>query len=321
MSDDPYSILGVSKTATADEIKKAYRKLARTSHPDINPDDAGSKERFVRISNAYDLLKDPKTRARFDAGEIDASGQEKPDRRFYRDYADAPGNSYRGGGGFQGFEGFGDLGGAGDIFEEILRRQAGGGARAGGGRQGFAMPGADRRYALDVAFLGAVRGEKTRITLPDGASLEVQIPAGVADGQTIRLRGKGDAGHGGAPAGDALITISVRPHPVFRREGDDIVLTLPITLDEAVLGGKVATPTIDGPVNLTIPAGASSGQTLRLRGRGIKAGKSDKRGDQRVELKIVAPPSIDEELKTFMEEWRKTHAHDPRKAAFKGMPS
>lgn len=319
MSDDPYSILGVSKTATADEIKKAYRKLARTSHPDINPDDKGAKERFVKISNAYDLLKDPKTRARFDAGEIDASGQEKPDRRFYRDYADAPGNTYQSNRGFEGFEGFGGSGG--DIFEEILRRQTRGGQSAGGGRQGFALRGADRRYALEVAFLDAVRGEKTRITLPDGASLEVQIPAGVTDGQTIRLRGKGDPGHGGGPAGDALITISVRPHPVFRREGDDIVLTLPITLDEAVLGAKVATPTIDGRVNLTIPAGASSGQTLRLRGRGVKIGKGDKRGDQRVELKIVAPPSIDEGLKTFMEEWRKDHAHDPRKSAFKGMPS
>lgn len=320
MSDDPYSILGVSKTASAAEIKKAYRKLARTSHPDINPDDASAKARFIKISNAYDLLKDPKTRARFDAGEIDAAGVEKPERQFYRDYADAPGNAYQSNRGFEGFEGFG--GGGGDIFEEILRRQARGGQSAGGGRQqGFATRGADRRYALEVAFLDAVRGEKTRITLPDGASLEVQIPAGVTDGQTIRLRGKGDPGHGGGPVGDALITISVRSHPVFRREGDDIVLTLPITLDEAVLGGKVATPTIDGLVNLTIPAGASSGQTLRLRGRGVKISKDDKRGDQRVELKIVAPPSIDDELKAFMEEWRKDHAYDPRKTAFKGMPS
>jgi len=173
--------------------------------------------------------------------------------------------------------------------------------------------GADRRYALEVPFLDAVQGGSTQIQLPDGVALEVKIPEGVNDGQTIRLRGKGNPGMGGGPAGDALVTLSVRPHPIFRRDGNDIVITLPITLDEAVLGTKVATPTISGTVSLSIPKGASSGQVLRLRGRGVKALGSKTRGDQRVELSIVAPLRIDPELAEFMEGWRKKNAYDPRK--------
>lgn len=174
------------------------------------------------------------------------------------------------------------------------------------------------RYTLVVPFLDAARGAETRITLPDGQSLAVKIPQGTEDGQTLRLRGKGATGMGGGAAGDALITVHVRPHPVFRREGDDILLTLPITIDEAVLGGKVTAPTIDGPVGLTIPSAASSGQVLRLRARGVTRAGSKTKGDQRVELKIVAPPDVDVGLREFLAEWRKTHAYDPRADLMKG---
>ena len=300
MTDDPYAALGLTKTATAADIKKAYRKIARTSHPDLNPDDPKAEAKFKAASVAYDVLKDPESRARFDRGESDASGAERQARKFYKDYADAPGNPYRPSqGGFDQTS---------DIFAEFLRRQ-GQDDRAG---QGFDARGQDRRYTLAVGFLDAVSGAVLPVTLPDGPTLQVRIPSGSEDGQTMRLHGKGDSGMGRAPAGDALITLSVQAHPLFRREGDDIVLTLPITLDEAVLGAKIDTPTIDGPVSLSIPKGASSGQVLRLRGRGIQAGATAKRGDQRVELRIMAPPKIDPALAEFMENWRKTNAYDPR---------
>jgi DnaJ-class molecular chaperone len=163
-----------------------------------------------------------------------------------------------------------------------------------------------------VPFLDAVRGAETRIQLPDGQSLAVRIPRGTEDGQTLRLRGKGMPGYGGGPAGDALITVVLRPHPVFSRDGDDILVTLPITIDEAVLGARVTAPTIDGPVNLTIPPGTSSGRVLRLRGRGIERPGGKAKGDQRVELKVVVPPDPDEALRAFLSEWRETHATDPR---------
>jgi DnaJ-class molecular chaperone len=307
MTTDPYEALGLTSSATADEIKKAYRKLVRTSHPDLHPDDAGAEARFKAISAAYDLLKDPGTRARFDAGEIDAAGAERPQRQYYRDFAEAPHNPYQQG---RGFAAEGDPA---DIFAEILRqRTRGGDYGAQRGYRDFTAPGADLRYALEVPFLDAARGGEMRITLPDGGGIAVRIPQGARDGQTLRLRGKGGPGHGGGPAGDALITLSVRPHPVFRREHDDILLTLPITIDEAVLGAKVTVPTIGGPVSLSIPKGASSGRVLRLRGRGVARPGGGTPGDQLVELRIVAPPVIDDALRDFLTEWRGTHPHDPR---------
>jgi len=306
MPNDPYKTLGVTKAATTEEIKKAYRKLVRTSHPDLHPDDAGAEARFKAIGAAYDILKDPETRARYDAGEIDGLGAERPRRQYYRDFANSTENAYQQG------RGFGSNVDPADIFAEILRNRArsSGGDTFGG--RGFEAPGQDVRYSLDVPFLDAARGAETRITLPDGQSLAVRIPQGTEDGQMLRLRGKGAPGYGGGPAGDALISIVVRPHPVFRRDGDDILLPLPITLDEAILGGKVTTPTIDGPVGLTVPAGASSGRVLRLRGRGISRAGQKTKGDQRVELKIVVPPDPDAGLRAFLSDWRKTHAFDPR---------
>jgi DnaJ-class molecular chaperone len=307
MTTDPYDALGLTKSATADDIKKAYRKLVRTSHPDLHPDDAGADARFKAISAAYDLLKDPKTRARFDAGEIDAAGVERPQRQYYRDFAETPGNPYQQG---RGFEAQGDPA---DIFAEILRQRTRGGSSGNPRDRGtYAAPGPDVHYALEVPFLEAARGGEMHITLPGGGDISVRIPQGAHDGQTLRLRGKGGPGYGGGPAGDALIALSLRPHPVFRREQDDILLTLPITIDEAVLGAKVVTPTIDGPVTLSIPKGASSGRILRMRGRGVARPGGKAAGDQLVELRIVVPPVIDDALRDFLSEWRETHAHDPR---------
>ena len=305
MSDDPYAALGVSKTATQEEIRKAYKKIAKTSHPDLNPGDAGAAARFKAAAAANDLLKDPDKRARFDRGEIDASGQERPERKFYREYAEGPEATYQTS---RGFEDFGDFS---DVFSDLFGQRAR--ARPGGGPGGetLRMRGQDAHYTLSVDFLEAARGATRRITMPDASVLDVKIPEGLADGQTIRLRGKGGPGYGGGPAGDALVTVTVAPHDWFRREGDDILCELPITLDEAVLGGKVETPTIDGRVALTIPKGASTGRVLRLRGKGVRRGTA--RGDQLVTLRIVAPPTIDPGLETFFEEWRKTHAYDPRK--------
>ncbi|KAA2313298.1 J domain-containing protein [Pseudooceanicola sediminis] len=308
MPDDPYKTLGLTKSATADEIRKAYRKLVRTSHPDLHPDDPQAEARFKAIAAAHELLRDPETRARYDAGEIDSAGVERPRRQYYRDFAGASDNAYQTRGA-QGRGGFGGGADPADVFAEILRNRSRGGAGTGGG---FSAPGPDARFTLTIPFLEAARGGETRITLPDGSNLAVRIPQGTEDGQTLRLRGKGQPGYAGGPAGDALITVHVRPHPVFRRDGDDILVILPITIDEAVLGGKVTAPTIDGPVGLTIPKGASSGHTLRLRGRGIARGGTGSKGDQRVELRIVSPPGQDKALADFLTEWRKTQAHDPR---------
>ncbi len=312
MPDDPYKALGLTKAATAEDIKKAYRKLVRTSHPDLHPDDPSAEARFKAISAAYEVLKDPDTRSRFDAGEIDGTGAERPPRQYYRDFANASDNAY------QQRRGFGANGDPSDIFAEILRNRARQSGGDGFADRGFQAQGQDAQYRLEVAFLDAVRGAQTQITLPDGHGLTVNIPQGTRDGQTLRLRGKGGAGYGGGPAGDALISITVRPHPVFHRDGDDIEVTLPITIDEAVLGGKVTAPTIDGPVELTIPAGANSGRILRLRGRGVANAGSKTKGDQRVELRIVIPPESDPELRAFLAGRLKPHGFDPRAELLKG---
>lgn len=305
MSDDPYEVLGVPKTATQDEIKKAYRKLAKALHPDLHPDDAGKKAQFQAVSAAYDLLGDPEKRRRFDAGEIDASGQEWPERHYYHEYAgqDA-GRRYDTGMGAHEFED------ASDFFSDLFGRRS----RSGGGhfRQSFHARGQDLRYHLEVDFFDAVRGGKRSVTMPDGKGIEISIPAGVKDGQTLRLRGKGGAGFGDGPPGDALVTIGVRSHPVFTRDGNDIELELPITLDEAVLGAKVDVPTISGPVSMSVPKGASSGRRLRLKGKGIVRA-SGKAGDQYVRLRIVLPDQIDGALEELAKSWQEHSDFDPRK--------
>ncbi len=300
MAEDLYAVLGVPRSASQEEIRKAYRKLAKELHPDFNPGDKSAEEKFKKVSAAYEILGDPEKRARYDRGEIDETGAEKPQQRYYRDFAETgAGERYHTG---RGFEDFADLG---DIFSDLFGRRA-------GRRRAGPMRGPDLHYHLVVDFLDAARGGTRRVVLPDGSTLDVTIPAGIESGQVIRLRGKGAPGYEGGPPGDALVEIEVRPHPLFTREGNDIRVTLPITIDEAVLGGKVEVPTIDGPVRMTIPKGASSGRVLRLRGKGVRDPRTGKRGDQYVRLEIALPDRIDAELEEFMRRWRQKHAYDPR---------
>ncbi|MFP4451487.1 MAG: DnaJ C-terminal domain-containing protein [Rhodosalinus sp.] len=308
MTTDPYETLGIPRTASRDEVRKAYRKLAKSLHPDLHPDDPAKQEQFKAVAAAYDILGDPEKRRRFDAGEIDASGQERPDRRYYHHYAgEAAGRRYDPG---PGFGATGDDEDLSDIFAQVFGGRAGGAGRSGY-RQAFHARGPDLRYHLDVDFLDAARGTRRRVTMPDGNAIEIAIPPGLTDGQTLRLRGKGGPGIGEGAPGDALVTVSVRPHPVFAREGDDIEMELPITFDEAVLGAKVDVPTVSGPVSVTIPKGASSGQRLQLRGKGIQRG-GEGAGDQIVRLRIVLPPAIDAEMEELAWRWRDRAGFDPR---------
>ncbi|MCP4328406.1 MAG: J domain-containing protein [Alphaproteobacteria bacterium] len=301
MAKDLYEILGVGRDATEDDIRKAYRELAKSLHPDLNPGDAEAEERFKAVSAAYGLLKDAEKRAQYDRGEIDETGAERPEHRYYRDYADA-GHARQ----YYSSSGFDDLGAAGGIFDDLF------GGRRGGADGSIKLRGGDAYYQLRVDFLEAVNGAKKRIAMPDGGSLDLTIPAGVEPGQVLRLKGKGMPGIGGGPPGDALVEVAVGTHPVFKRDGDDIRVEMPITIDEAVLGGKIDVPTIAGRVSMTVPKAASSGQVLRLKGKGVKHRKSDRRGDQLVALKIVLPGKVDAELEAFFESWRESHRYDPR---------
>lgn len=302
---DLYDILGVSRSASDAEIKSAYRKLAKELHPDTNPGDEKVEERFKEVSAAYHILGDPKQRKLYDSGAIGPDGQQRQQHRY--EYA---GGGSRQGGGAEGFSFGGGGFDAEDLFADLFghrrgRAQARGGAGAGPAR------GADRTYKISVDFIDAAKGATRRIGMPDGKKLDVKIPPGIENGQQIRLKGLGHPGPGGLPAGDALVEITVNDHEHFRREGDDVLLDLPISLDEAVLGAKIAVPTIDGAVNMTIPKGANSGQSLRLRGKGI-ARKGGERGDQYVRLQIMLPEKADEELESLIEKWARTHRYDVR---------
>jgi DnaJ-class molecular chaperone len=297
LSDNPYDVLGVKPGASPDEVQRAYRGLAKKFHPDLNPGNPKSEEQFKRVSAAYDLLGDPEKRARFDRGEIDASGVERPAQRFYRDFA-ASGADHP----YASTAGYEDFVGSDDILSELLRR---------GGRANVRMRGADVHYRLPVDFLEAVNGATKRVTLPDGSTLDVTIPAGARDGEVLRLRGKGGPGLGGGPGGDALVELEVQAHRLLRRDGDDIRLELPISLSEAVLGGRVEVPTPTGPVTMTVPKGANTGKVLRLRGKGVPR-PDGSRGDMYVELKVVLPED-DPELQAFVRNWSAGRAHNPRR--------
>ncbi len=293
MNDTLYKTLGVSKSATQSDIKKAFRKHMKALHPDLNPGDAAKEARFKKVSAANDILSDPDKRALYDRGEIDDNG------------ADVAQNPF--GGGFRGQprggqnQGYGDMG---DMFSQMF----GGGGQRGGFQQAF--KGQDQRYNMVVSFTEATLGGKKQIYLADGSPINVTIPKGIESGKTIRLKGKGHPGQNGGPAGDAMIEVKVASHPVFSRNGLDIEVNLPITLYEATLGGKVEVPTLHGPVGLKIPAGASSGKVLRLKGRGVEMAR--KKGDQLVKLQIQMPETVDEKLEDFMKSMKETSPYDPR---------
>jgi DnaJ-class molecular chaperone len=311
---DLYSELGVARGASEAEIKKAYRKLAKELHPDKNKDKPNATERFSQVTRAYDILTDKDKRAQYDRGEIDEEGNPKMPFGF----GGGPGGGYGGGAqsGFRGpngetFEFGNDQEGISDLFEGIFGgmrgRGGGGGPFSGFRRSRPPQKGADVAYRLDVSFEDAARLAGQRVTLSSGKTLDIKLPAGVEDGTRIRLAGQGEAGPGGN--GDALVTIGIRPHRFYRREGDNIRLDLPVALDEAVLGGKVRVPTADGPVMLSVPKGSSSGKVLRLKGKGF-TGKSGQRGDQLVTLQVDVPD--DPELATFLEGWSGKGRTNPR---------
>jgi len=321
---DPYEVLGVQKSARPDEIKKAFRRLAKKLHPDANKKDPRAAVKFAEINAAYEVLGDEKKRKAFDAGEIDAEG--KP--RFRGFTGGRPGfggdsqfetftwgpeglrrsGGRSGGGGFGRFE---------DILSEMMCGLGRGGAGARGGFGGFetadvgpAPHGQDVSAALTITLPEAAKGATKRVRLPTGKEVEVKIPAGLTDGQQIRLKGQGLAGPGG-PAGDLLITVGVAPHPYFRPEGSNLRLDLPITLYEAVLGAKVRVPTLDGAVELAIPPGTGAGRTFRLKGKGMPS--KGTAGDLLVTARIVLPEGQDPDLETLMRKWRERKPYDPRK--------
>ena len=295
---DPYQILGVNREAAQDEIRKAYRRLAKKNHPDLHPGDKGAEARFKEIASAYDIIGDEKKRARFDSGEIDASGAErqKPEREFYRQHAEAgPGFKYE-----RRWDGTGQ-GDQDDMFAEIFGRR---GPRA-------KARGQDVGYTFSVEFTEAINGAKKRVVMADGKALDIAIPAGLNDGQTLRLRGQGHPGFGGGEPGDALVEIHVKAHPIFRREGNDIRSRLPVTPGEALAGAKVRVATVSGPVELAVPKGSNTGRVLRLRGKGVPS--TGGKGDHLVELQVVLPDHPDDELVACVTEWEAKHPYDPRK--------
>lgn len=324
---DPYEVLGVAKGASAANIKSAFRKLAKKFHPDANKDDPKAAAQFAELNSAYEILGDAKKRRAFDAGEIDAEGKPRyagfegvhPGSGFGQDghfesFTWGPqgfqrartGTGAGGGGGFGGFSG----------LDDILKGMMGGraGARGGGARfepeEFEATPsGHDVQASVTISLSDLAHGGSRRVRLPTGKEVDVKIPAGIADGQQIRLKGQGFAGPGGT--GDALVTINIAKHPFFERDGADIRLQLPVTLYEAVLGGKVRVPTLGGAVELSIPAGTNSGRTFRLKGKGLPT--KDGTGDLYATIRIMLPDGKDEELDELMRKWRDGKPYDPRK--------
>jgi DnaJ-class molecular chaperone len=316
---DPYTVLGVAKSADTAEIKKAFRKLAKKYHPDSSSDPK-AKEKFAEVSAAYEILGDEKKRVAFDRGEIDAEG--KPRFQGFEGFgAGGPGGAWTrrsGPGGFEQYEfsGGGGPGGfdAGDLFSELFGGQARR-ARAGGGGAGRQqLPrGEDVTAQVTVTLADAARGTKARVTLPTDRTLEVSIPAGIEEGKQIRLKGQGHPSPFGGESGDALITVKIAKHPYFRVEGRDLRLDLPLALYEAVLGAKVNVPTLDGMVELNVPAGSNGGRTLRLRGKGLPAGGGASAGDLLVTLRIMLPDDPDADLISLMRQWQSQKPYDPRR--------
>jgi DnaJ-class molecular chaperone len=329
---DPYEVLGVSKSASAQDIKSAFRKLAKKLHPDANKHDKDAASKFAELNAAYEIAGDADKRKAFDNGEIDAEGKPRfqgfegagagrgPNAGFGQDgnfetFTWGPEGAHRSSGGRTGGGSFG--GGFEDILREAFAGRAGGGRgfRPGGGAQ-FETDefgggqGADISAALTITLPEAAHGVKKRVELPNGKEVEVKIPAGLAEGQQIRLKGQGQAVPGGK-AGDLLISVSVAPHPVFARDGNDLRIDLPITLYEAVLGGKVRVPTLGGAVELNLPAGTNSGRTFRLKGKGFPTKSGS--GDLMATVRIMLPDGSDPDLEALMKQWRDAKPYDPRK--------
>ncbi len=309
---DPYEVLGVAKSASAGEIKKAYRQLAKKYHPDHNKTDPKAKERFAEINSAYEIVGDEAKKTKFDRGEIGADG--KPRFAGFEGFGAGPGGFSRGAGGPGGqhfeFNMGGDPRGGfdpSDIFADLFG--AGKRGRAGGAPR----RGEDVSAAVLAPLETVALGGTARVVLPSGRTLDVKIPAGFEEGKQIRLRGQGQPGPVGAEAGDALVTVKIAPHPYFRVEGRDLRLDLPVTLYEAALGGKVAAPTLDGKVELSVPPGSNGGRTLRLRGKGLPAADGKPAGDLYVTLKLMAPETPDAEYEALMTKWRDKKLYDPRK--------
>jgi DnaJ-class molecular chaperone len=296
--DDLYQTLGVARTASQDEIRLAYRKLAKRHHPDLNPGNARAEEQFKMVSAANEILSDVSKRGQYDRGEIDGSGQARPPETSYRDYADTESGRRYGRAGSQ------SRGWAPQDFDDIFGSMFG---------ENHTVPsrGADEHYSLQTDFLAAINGATRRLTLPDGRTLDVKIPPGTQEDQILRLRGQGGAGSNNAPPGDALIEIHIAPHLIFRRDGNDIRLDLPISLSEAILGGPVEVPTPGGPVRMKIPPHSDNGTELRLKGRGVPAHGGRAKGDLYAKLRIVLGPP-DAALEEFLRNRKPDPAFDPR---------
>jgi DnaJ-class molecular chaperone len=315
LASDPYQVLGVPRTASADEIRKAFRKLAKANHPDTNPNNKPAEERFKQVSGAFDILGDAAKKKKFDLGEIDNDGRETMRGYGGGPWGPPPGGGSGGPGGHgQSFEGV-DLG---DILGEMFGGAGGRGGRGGGPRDGgmgggfggFSQRGSDVRARLEIDLEDAIKGGKRRIAFSDGRTIDVTIPKGAQEGQTLRLKGQGSPGRAGP--GDAFIELSFALHPVFRREGEVLVMDVPIPVYDAVLGGKVEAPTPDGPVTLTVPKGANSGTRLRLKGRGLSDPKGH-RGDLFARLIVTLPETPDAALDTLAETWKRERPYSPKR--------
>ena len=318
MASDPYTVLGVPRSASADEIRKAFRKLAKANHPDTNPNNKAAEERFKQVSGAFDIIGDVEKRKKFDAGALDNDGRETFGGGFggggqgpWGPGPGGPGGPFGGRTYRQGaetsFEGV-DLG---DILGEMFGGGRGQGGRGGGGQGGgFSQRGADVRARLQIDLEQAIKGGKRRVAFSDGRTIDVTIPKGAQENQTLRLKGQGSPGRAGP--GDAFIELTIAPHPIFRREGEVLVMDVPVTVYDAVLGGKAEAPTPDGPVTLTIPKGANTGTRLRLKGRGLTDAKGH-RGDLFARLVVALPNTPDAELEALAETWRKERPYAPKK--------
>ncbi len=313
---DPYEVLGVQRNASAAEIKSAFRKLAKKHHPDANKNDPKAASRFSEVNSANEIVGDEEKRKQFDRGEIDAEGKPR-----FQGFPGGGGARAGGPGGFEYSFRSGGAGAGGGAFEDILNSMFGGaagGMRGGRGGAGartfeqdapFGAPDLDLSAAISVSLEESVHGGEKRVRLPTGKELNVRIPKGVAAGQQIRLKGQGESAPG-HPPGDVLITLTIAPHPVFKVDGEDLRVDLPITLYEAVLGAKVRVPTLDGAVDLSIPKNTSSGRTFRLKGKGLPKAKAT--GDLFVTARIALPDGSDAELEALMQKWRSQHPYNPR---------